>query len=122
MFTDDDIIAAKIGKYQDALSNLCGVEYAYMKGDPDVDAIVELIDIYVQQIQTIDEQNAEIERLRSEHPKYNFRSYSDFVNLCKTEAYKEFWEILKKYLDEKDFVRVSEVDDFVKETVAKFDG
>lgn len=57
---DNDIIAAKIGKYQNALSNLCGVEYAYMQGDPGVDAIVELIDIYVQQMRLIDEQNAEI--------------------------------------------------------------
>lgn len=61
---DVDYISAKIGKYQNALSNLCGVDYAYMQGDPDVDAIIELIDIFVQQMQTIDEQNAKIEKLQ----------------------------------------------------------
>jgi hypothetical protein len=64
MIIDDDIVSAKVGKYQNALSNLCGVEYAYMQGDPDVDAIIELIDIFVQQIQTIDEQNEKIKKLQ----------------------------------------------------------
>jgi predicted RNase H-like nuclease (RuvC/YqgF family) len=152
-------INERVGKYQNALSNLCGVDYAYMQGDPDVDAIIELIDIFVQQMQTIDEQNAEIKvkkkllgiaesrieasemdkaQLKSDianaemnldHLQQNideFRKCDAEVKFrkkkIKAEAYKEFWEILKKYLDQKDFVRISEVDDFVKEMVGDKNG
>ena len=124
MLADDEIIAAKIGKYQDALSNLCGVDYAYMQGDPDVDAIVELIDIYVQQIQTIDEQNAEIKVKKKllEIAEEKFKKLDIQVEVSdrleakiKNEARKEFWEALKEYMDLNDGIKISDVDKFLEE-------
>lgn len=82
---EKEVISERIGKYQEALSNLCGVEYPYMQGDKDVDAIVELIDAYVQQAQIINEQNAEINVKRK--------------LLAKAEAKFEALEMDKKQLE-----------------------
>lgn len=49
-----------IGKYQDALSALCGVDYPYMQGDPDVDAMIELIALAIEQEATIQQIEAKI--------------------------------------------------------------
>lgn len=83
MFVDDNTISNKIGKYQNALSNLCGCDYPYMQGDPDVDAITELISIFVQQTQDIEVLNDEIKALKEEHPKYNIHAHEDSVVRCK---------------------------------------
>lgn len=49
-----------IGKYQDALSALCGVDYPYMQGDPDVDAMIELIALAIEQEATIQQIEAKM--------------------------------------------------------------
>lgn len=41
--TDNEIKTVDISKYATALNNLIGIDCEYMKGDPDVDAIVEVI-------------------------------------------------------------------------------
>ena len=50
-----------VDKYQNALSDLCGVDYSYMLGDSAVNAIAELIALAVEQEVIIKRQQAEIE-------------------------------------------------------------
>ena len=59
----DNELRTFITKYREALSELCGADAAYFQGDPNVDAIMELITIAVEQDITINRQKAEIEGL-----------------------------------------------------------
>ncbi len=113
----------KIGKYQNALSALCGVEYPYMQGDPDVDAIVELIELYIQQTETIKELIAELKVKKKllDIAEEKFEKLDVQVEVSdrleakiKTEARKEFWEALKEYMDINDGIKVSDVDKFLE--------
>ena len=86
-----------IGKYQNALSNLCGVEYPYMQGDPDVDAIAELISLYIQQMHIINRQKAEIEAWKDQEQ----RAHNYCKSVCepnyKAEIQRLESEIDKQY-------------------------
>lgn len=63
---DNEIITIDIEKYAKALNNLIGVDSAYLKGDKDVDAIVEIIAMAKKMERIINCQKAEIERLEEE--------------------------------------------------------
>ena len=120
---DKEVIEAKIGKYQDALSGLCGVDYAYMQGDKDVDAIIELIDIVVQQMQVIEEQKDKIKVQKKllDIAEKKFEKLDVQVEVSdrieakiKAEARKEFWDALKEYMDINDGIRIDDVDKFLE--------
>jgi hypothetical protein len=121
IMTDNEFV----GKYQNALSDLCGVDCAYMQGDPAVDTLVELIRLAV-------EQKAEIERLKDKVKRLQesirlMLNYDDGDERIKAEAIKEFAERLKKKVrkyteyDEGGWgmtvysVEVGEIDNLVKE-------
>ena len=136
-----------VEKYITALSNLCGVDYSYMRGDPDVDAIIELISVAVNQEDLINRQKAEIERLngcvKSEEVREIMNSqmmsmlkeivneqFDVAVKLAMAEAVKEFAERCKAHarkMQSSDFsgefwdrvVLVSDIDNLVKEMVGQ---
>jgi hypothetical protein len=87
IMTDNEFV----DKYQNALSDLCGVDYAYMQGDPAVDTIVELIRLAV-------EQKAEIERLQKANERFE-KEFDSYYTKVKSEARKKFAERLKGKLD-----------------------
>ena len=98
-----------IGKYQEALSNLCGVDYSYMKGHKDVDAIVELITFVTLAFdmeETINRQQIEIERLEEE-----VKDYAKVTTWLTEERDKRDKEIenLKKELETVKYKTVKEV-------------
>jgi hypothetical protein len=82
IMTDNEFV----DKYQNALSDLCGVDYVYMQGDPAVDTIVELIRLAV-------EQKTEIERLADHNKQLRYD-----VKKIRAEARKEFAERLNNEL------------------------
>lgn len=141
-----------IGKYQDALSALCGVDYPYMQGDPDVDAMIELIALVIEQEATIQQQEAKdavknkllakaeakIEALEMDNEQlksdianaemnlenlsrhiFEIREWEARVKFLKkqiqAEAVKEFWGRLKEYIEANDFVKISDIDNLLKE-------
>lgn len=79
-----------IEKYAEALNNLIGVDSAYLKGDKDVDAIVEVITLAKKFEGIISQQYSEIVRLKDlcECSKVS-------KEIAKSEAIEEFAEELK---------------------------
>lgn len=129
----DNEIEKIVGKYQEALSDLCGVDYAYMQGDRAVEAIAELIRLYAEQINIIDTQKAEIERLKEDKEtfykwkfladrtkEYYDRLFHDAKDAVRDNAIKDFAERLKPLyktlcVNESDWL--FELDNLVKEMV-----
>lgn len=89
--TDNEIITIDIEKYAKALNNLIGVDNAYLKGDKDVDAIVEIIVMAKKMEGIINRQKAELDDLR----EIVYMDRTDAIKNLKAEAIKEFAEKLK---------------------------
>lgn len=78
---DNEIITIDIEKYAKALNNLIGVDNAYLKGDKDVDAIVEIIVMAKKMEGIINRQKAEIEKLHTSIKEVDkYLSEGDFAN------------------------------------------
>ena len=118
--TDNEI---DVGKYQNALSFLCGVDYSYMRGDSSVDAIAELIALAVEQEAAIKRQQAQIERLQADLTRVCAERDARICtnNFIRAEAIKEFAERLKvivTYIPWCEYPPIHrEIDNLVKEMV-----
>lgn len=126
--TDNEIVTIDIKKYAEALNNLIGVDSAYLKGDNDVDAIVEIITLAKKMENTINRQKAEIERLEiafekqmstSKHWKNRFDELTeendwlnDTIITTKAEAITEFAERVKAEMNKSKYDLV--VSDYAK--------
>ena len=102
--TDNDIIKVDTKKYAEALNNLIGVDSAYLKGDGDVDAIVEIIILAKKMENTIKRQKAEIEAL-----KLINSTYSAEVSEIRNIAITDFEERLKATYRDCKFVDIKNV-------------
>ena len=105
-----------IEKYAEALNNLIGVDSAYLAGDKDVDAIVELIVAAKKlenKVKELTEENEELkDKVRIQHKIINERAeaiirHDNFIRdlhkqleSCKADTVQKMQKKLKEYLDD----------------------
>ena len=133
--TDNEIIKVDIKKYAEALNNLIGVDSAYLKGDNDVDAIVEIITLAKKMENTINRQKAEIAVFKN-NLEAMVKTMRNSAKATRAEAIKVFAERLKatplrfgveytEYYDKPSiyklvpFVDDNDIDNLVKEMVGE---
>lgn len=98
-----------IEKYAEALNNLIGVDSAYLNGDKDVDAIVELIVAAKRLENRVKELEAENERLNKlleycgDDGEYFEGKYNNAVNDTVHKIQKKLEEKIDRTLDVFDF-------------------
>ena len=103
-----------IEKYAKALNNLIGVDSAYMAGDKDVDAIVEVIVAAKKLEKKIEEwkskyfqQVAEVQGMR-EMIRETFEEIDEFVNVVEWRSYWDESKIRSKIAELKQKCKESE--------------